>query len=170
MRYVMSLVIVIGISIGISALLNIDTDDESSRFVGSDRWVEFSVEPTVCGGRLEVSGQTTNGARFGGASADFSPFVLYESSGFSYGRGGTIPPVLGFLEPLGPNEFYPTLEPGDQIAARLEASPATGRFTLESELPNWVAEEPTKYTFGIWGYRRPGEPSEILRSFTLQTC
>ena len=162
MRYVMSLLIVIGLSLGISFILNIDTDDESSRFVGSARWIEFAVEPTVCRGRLEASGRTINGARFGGDITDFTPFVLYAGQGEE--------PVLGFLEPLGPNEFYPTLDRGDQVATRLEASPASDQFLLASEVPDWVAEAPGRYTFGIWGFRRPGEPPEILRSARLETC
>ena len=162
MRYVMSLLIFIGLSLGISFILNIDTDDESSRFVGSARWVEFIVEPTICNGRLEASGKIINGAKFGGDIADFTPFVLYD--------GGNEDPALGFLEPLGPNEFYPTLDRGDQVAKRLQASPASNQFLLESEVPDWVVEAPGRYTFGIWGFRRPGEPPEILRSVRLATC
>lgn len=161
MRYIMSLMslLIFGAVLGISFILNIDTDDKSSRFVGSDRWIEFAVEPTVCNGRLEASGQLVNGARFGG---DNVPFLLYE--------GRNEKAALRFLKPLGPNQSYPRLDSRDQIAMQRQASPADDQFLLESEVPDWVSEAPGSYTLAIWGFRRPGEPLEILRSTRLETC
>ena len=171
---VISVLIFVGVA-GVSYFLSsYDNDEESSRSVSADRWVEFEIEPTVCEGTLHASGVTVSTARFGGGAAAFVPFAMYRDvgSGSILGSGGseTIEPVLVFHEPLGPDEYYTDLEPIDQVATRLDINHQTGEFELQSEVPDWVVADPGEYTFDIWGYRRSGEPQEILRTSQLRTC
>lgn len=170
---VISVLIFAGIAGGSYFLSTYDNDEESSRSVTSERWVEFDLEPTICEGTLRASGVTVSTARFGEDTTDFVPFVLYRDVGGGiFGSGGseTIDPVLVFLEPLGPDEYYADLEPIDQVATRLDINHQTGEFELQSEVPDWIVADPGEYTFDIWGYRRPGEPQEILRTSQLRTC
>ena len=149
-----------------------DTEDTSD-WVWSNRWLEFDREPTVCGGVLRASGHTRNDAALmlPNRVSDINHLVLYRRSDSApqYGYGRFVAePVLGFLRPLGAREYYTDLDATDQIATTLIIS-ATA-FELVSDVPPRIANNPSDYVFGVWGYRRPTEPPETLRDKILRSC
>ena len=147
--------------------------EDTSDWISSDYYIIFTQEPTVCKDVLTVKGHTNNGAIFGSAESSFLTFVIYHRSDSqpSYGLGiRDVDAILGFLEPLKPDEYYNSLDPTDRIATILKASSDDPAFELESKVPAYIADDPSDYILGIWGYRNPTSTYETLRTETLNSC
>ena len=147
--------------------------EDTSDWISSDYFIQFTQEPTVCNRTLTAKGSTSNGAMFGSRQSSFLTFVIYRRSDsqsiYGFGIGG-VDPVLGFLEPLRGNQYYPSLDATDQVAKILRASSDDPTFELESKVPSYIADRPSDYLLGIWGYRNPTATYETLRTATLKSC
>ena len=147
-----------------------EPDSSSSDQIWGDKWVEFSKEPQVCQGSLELRGQAKNGAAVSSRITSTVPFVLYRRSdlaprpGYSF---GTVDPIAAFLRPLTGGRFYPNLRRDDIVADALEVPPSGG-FRLVANWPKWLPE-PERVALGVWGFR-PGQGQDNIRLIEVAEC
>ena len=139
--------------------------------VGVDwREVEVEGDVIVCSGVLTLKGRLKGEAVVG--LGDLATFSIYRRSELRPGytdRG--VEPVLSFLEPLGPGEFYTHMSSDMQIADRLVAVPHRRDIELVSPLPDWISSDPSGYEITVWGYpSRTASTETGLGSGVLKAC
>lgn len=148
--------------------------EESSQFIWSDQWAEFTQEPMVCNGVLKFRGEVKDGAEIGGATGEHSVFSLYrrEDTQVRRGRGFSrvVPPILSFVRPAPAGTFYPALPSGTRVAKWMQAERGKSGFGMESSVPSNVAAEPEQFVLGVWGYRPGVQDYHTLRTAALHPC
>ena len=153
-----------------------DDDEDTSQWVWSSRFLEFEQYPEVCDGVLSATGYLVGDSMFlEPEDTTTATFVVYRkvdsTPKYGYGFGSedfVATPVLGFLEPPQDDEYYPSLDPSDQIATEYYVVESV--FKLVSPVPDFLANDPEEYVLGVWGYRRPEEPAETLRTAVFKSC
>ncbi len=137
----------------------------ASRQTWSDRWVEFSVEPHVCGRTLEFRGRARDGARVEYRAGAASPFSLYQESALGVGFGN-VAPLAGYIQPAPAGSEYPPL-PREQIVADFLTT-TSAEFRLKGGFPEWLGD-PEDVVLGVWG-TRPDYGLDGLRLIEVQAC
>ena len=135
----------------------------------SGRWVEFTVEPHVCGGTLEFTGQAIDGARVEYRSGSISPFSLYEEAGLRPGIGyvgASANAIAGYIAPAPAGSSYGRL-PRDQIIADI-LSTTSREFRLRGDFPSWLPD-PEDAVLGVWG-QHPERGQDLLRLIEIEDC
>ena len=134
----------------------------------SDRWIEFTVEPHVCGRTLEFRGRTVAGASV--RVGTYSPFTLYEEAALrpQFGAWGTpsVDSIASYLKPAPAGSSYQGLSRDQIVADILTATPA--EFRLKGSYPAWLPD-PEDAVLGVWGYDPQGGLA-ALRLIEVQEC
>ena len=137
--------------------------------IWDERWIEFTEEPEVCDGVLRFKGMAKGGARVSYEANEFLPFVLYVKAELAPRPGfalRTVPPIMGFLQPMPDGSYYPPLDVYT-IEADVLVTPRNGEFQMVGEWPSW--RQPGEIALGVWGYR-PNDRQDNLRLAEVESC